>query len=220
MTPVGRKVDAARECGITPRPATSVAPLIDAPGPAAGVLRAARCTAATNCSTRPRTRSATPSASGPVSSRKRSTSSGRRPCAASASSGRGAGGAGRGGRGQRGHWLTAHRGLACGYERDPAVSEAMIRWARDQHHHPTHRLRRPRSPATTAHLPESQLIFPYMFSACRGLRPLECVADPALAVLASRQANSPAAGPHPAAFVGRALQPHAISSRTNTRPAA
>jgi hypothetical protein len=33
--------------------------------------------------------------------------------------------------------FTAHRGLACGYERDPAVSEAMIRWARDQHHHPT-----------------------------------------------------------------------------------
>ncbi|HKS52627.1 MAG TPA: transposase [Pseudonocardiaceae bacterium] len=26
-------------------------------------------------------------------------------------------------------WLTAHRRLARGYERDPAISEAMIRWA-------------------------------------------------------------------------------------------
>ena len=26
-------------------------------------------------------------------------------------------------------WLTAHRRLARDYERDPAVSEAMIRWA-------------------------------------------------------------------------------------------
>jgi transposase len=26
-------------------------------------------------------------------------------------------------------WLTAHRGLARDYERDPAISEAMIRWA-------------------------------------------------------------------------------------------
>jgi hypothetical protein len=26
-------------------------------------------------------------------------------------------------------WLTAHRRLARGYERDPASSEAMIRWS-------------------------------------------------------------------------------------------
>ena len=61
-------------------------------------------------------------------------------------------------------WLTAHRRLARDYERDPAVSEAMIRWAAINTI--SRRIARggPADPAAASHIPCRQLIFSNTFS--------------------------------------------------------
>jgi transposase len=48
-------------------------------------------------------------------------------------------------------WLTAHHRLAQDYKRDPAMSEAMIRWAAIN--------TTTRHPTATAHFPDNNLIF-------------------------------------------------------------
>jgi transposase len=55
-------------------------------------------------------------------------------------------------------WLTAHRRLARDYERDPAISKALIRWAAINTI-PQDRPRRARHPAATTHLHHRKLIF-------------------------------------------------------------
>jgi hypothetical protein len=54
--------------------------------------------------------------------------------------------------------LTAHRRLARDYERDPALSEAMIRWAAISHD-PQDRPRWTRREAATARVHPNKLIF-------------------------------------------------------------
>jgi transposase len=64
-------------------------------------------------------------------------------------------------------WITAHRRLALDYEGDPAVSEAMIRWAAINTI--TRRIARggPRGPSTTAHLHTLKLICSTRFQSCQ-----------------------------------------------------